>query len=433
MHLISDPSSKDSAAKSSNSKTQNSPQSRSPRLPLAILFESKDDEVVSKTIAREIGPFPEKLTAFKKLLDSKGEAPDLKTQLRVQYLRETLKEVQEKLATQTPPSQPVTATHLPPVTVSANPPSKLPLPVIANTPENLITLPENLKKHLVRAENGVSYIDTKALMADMKETDIDEAMEKKDFATAMAFNLQSHLNHPVSEEMHRTAEDTFVHLRKSDPAVVQDAINDSEFTKTRMKTSKSCVNEKEITQWNQADALIKEWRLNPAKAYFTPQDFKELNSIVRNYNEGFRNQSVSAGKFPFYIYLPPQYVAPEINRLCTWLNEELRQCYLRQESDMNFKAPETSFCRGNPIILAAKFYERFESIHPFGDGNGRTGRLLFDSIMIRFGLIPPLLNHEEIDIGAFGLIPERKRGQEDEPVAQFISSLGRTYAESMET
>lgn len=46
--------------------------------------------------------------------------------------------------------------------------------------------------------------------------------------------------------------------------------------------------------------------------------------------------------------------------------------------------------RLHPLILAALFHEKFERIHPFYDGNGRTGRMLLNLILLRGGL-PPLI------------------------------------------
>jgi len=44
----------------------------------------------------------------------------------------------------------------------------------------------------------------------------------------------------------------------------------------------------------------------------------------------------------------------------------------------------------NPVERAAEFHFRFESIHPFGDGNGRIGRLAMN--MILYGTGYPMLN-----------------------------------------
>lgn len=50
-----------------------------------------------------------------------------------------------------------------------------------------------------------------------------------------------------------------------------------------------------------------------------------------------------------------------------------------------------------PPILALKFHYRFEAIHPFEDGNGRIGRLLFNASMLKAGYMPTIFfseNHE---------------------------------------
>ena len=44
----------------------------------------------------------------------------------------------------------------------------------------------------------------------------------------------------------------------------------------------------------------------------------------------------------------------------------------------------------HPLILAALFHEKFERIHPFYDGNGRTGRMLMNLILLK-NRYPPLI------------------------------------------
>lgn len=45
----------------------------------------------------------------------------------------------------------------------------------------------------------------------------------------------------------------------------------------------------------------------------------------------------------------------------------------------------------DPVGLLASSHAAFEKIHPFSDGNGRTGRLLLFALALRLGLVPPIL------------------------------------------
>lgn len=46
------------------------------------------------------------------------------------------------------------------------------------------------------------------------------------------------------------------------------------------------------------------------------------------------------------------------------------------------------------IGLLARSHADFEKIHPFSDGNGRTGRLLLFILALKLGLVPPILKKE---------------------------------------
>ena len=50
--------------------------------------------------------------------------------------------------------------------------------------------------------------------------------------------------------------------------------------------------------------------------------------------------------------------------------------------------------RLHPLVSAAEFHIRFEAIHPFIDGNGRTGRLLANFILMRSGYLPISIKYE---------------------------------------
>ncbi len=77
-----------------------------------------------------------------------------------------------------------------------------------------------------------------------------------------------------------------------------------------------------------------------------------------------------AGKFRNYLVRVGNYVAPD------WQDvEELMKEFITFLHKT----------RLNPVELAARAHYRFEKIHPFGDGNGRIGRLIMNHILWRNG------------------------------------------------
>lgn len=75
-----------------------------------------------------------------------------------------------------------------------------------------------------------------------------------------------------------------------------------------------------------------------------------------------------AGRLRDYLVRVGGYVAPDWQDLNDFLKEFLNW-YHKSEKLMN------------PVELAAKTHYRFEKTHPFGDGNGRVGRLIIAHIL----------------------------------------------------
>ena len=67
-----------------------------------------------------------------------------------------------------------------------------------------------------------------------------------------------------------------------------------------------------------------------------------------------------------FVPPPPEHVAPLLEDLCDAINDDLLP----------------------PLVQAALVHAQFETIHPFDDGNGRTGRALIHVILRRRGLAP---------------------------------------------
>ncbi len=56
---------------------------------------------------------------------------------------------------------------------------------------------------------------------------------------------------------------------------------------------------------------------------------------------------------------------------------------------------EFATTRLHPLVAAVLFHIRFEAIHPFIDGNGRTGRLLANFLLMRAGYLPVNIKFED--------------------------------------
>lgn len=91
----------------------------------------------------------------------------------------------------------------------------------------------------------------------------------------------------------------------------------------------------------------------------------------------FRNDNRVVGTYraPDYKYVPDL-----IEQLCSWLRKEF---HFSDNRRLNFRTS---------VIQAIITHVYIEWIHPFGDGNGRTGRLLEFYILLRAGL-PNIVSH----------------------------------------
>ncbi len=68
--------------------------------------------------------------------------------------------------------------------------------------------------------------------------------------------------------------------------------------------------------------------------------------------------------------------------------------YVKTDMDILLKWYEQSKKYLHPIVLSAILHHKFEKIHPFMDGNGRTGRMLLNFILLNNNY-PPLIVHKK--------------------------------------
>ena len=64
--------------------------------------------------------------------------------------------------------------------------------------------------------------------------------------------------------------------------------------------------------------------------------------------------------------------------------------YVKTDMDILLNWYENSKEKLHPLVLAIIFHHKFEKIHPFADGNGRTGRMILNYILLK-NSFPPLI------------------------------------------
>ena len=112
-----------------------------------------------------------------------------------------------------------------------------------------------------------------------------------------------------------------------------------------------------------ADALIKSYNMIKNENMLTTETILTIQKILVNNNAGFRKLpgtkliNDNTGEI---VFIPPQNyndILILMDNLISFINDD-------------------SLCSADPLIKMALMHYQFETIHPFYDGNGRTGRIL---------------------------------------------------------
>ena len=113
-----------------------------------------------------------------------------------------------------------------------------------------------------------------------------------------------------------------------------------------------------------------------------------IKDIISIHSILIKDTGVQPGfkKLPNYLLMrnlkttAPEKVEEEMNKLISWY--------------------ESNKDKTHPLRLAAEFHAGFERIHPFDDGNGRTGRILLNAILLEQNY-PPLIIRKTARIAYF--------------------------------
>ena len=90
------------------------------------------------------------------------------------------------------------------------------------------------------------------------------------------------------------------------------------------------------------------------------------------------------------------------------------------------------FSDDKALTAAAYFHAKFENIHPFADGNGRTGRLLMNYLLVLHNH-PPIVIHEEDRRTYFEALEAWDSTQDLEPLISFLKEqTAKTWQKQIE-
>ena len=108
-----------------------------------------------------------------------------------------------------------------------------------------------------------------------------------------------------------------------------------------------------------------------AKAVIDEEWIQKANGYIRHMQGEYRDTTVYIGNLSEAVYYPPD---PEDI-------PELMKSWIRETNIESVTVKEI-------FEKIAANHVRFERIHPFADGNGRTGRMIINQQLINNGLLP---------------------------------------------
>lgn len=179
---------------------------------------------------------------------------------------------------------------------------------------------------------------------------------------------------------------------------------------------------KEVHQY--AAALKKGFQLVKQHKLLTNNHILQIQEVVDQNSAGFRKlpgTKLMNDKTGKVVYTPPQdldTIISLMNNLETFINDD-------------------KMMEADPLIKMAIIHHQFESIHPFYDGNGRTGRIINILYMVQKGLLHlPVLYLSQYIIkhksDYYRLLQEvREEGEWEEWILFMLNGIEKTAAASV--
>ncbi len=121
------------------------------------------------------------------------------------------------------------------------------------------------------------------------------------------------------------------------------------------------------------------------------------------YPRGFKKEEVIVGNSQT---TSPEKVEAEIIQLLNWYKDNKNKIH--------------------PLILAFEFHRRYEFIHPFRDGNGRTGRLIMNKILMNSGY-SPMIVYKENKLAYFNTLEKSQEGNKKNYYQFMLEQANKSY------
>lgn len=101
--------------------------------------------------------------------------------------------------------------------------------------------------------------------------------------------------------------------------------------------------------------------------------------------------------------------------------------YVKTDMDLLIKWYNQNRTKLHPLVLGILFHHKFEKVHPFADGNGRTGRMILNHILMKNNY-PPLIIQKKTRAGYLEVLRQADNSlsnKEDKkhynPLVQFVA------------
>lgn len=135
------------------------------------------------------------------------------------------------------------------------------------------------------------------------------------------------------------------------------------------------------------------------------------DSLLENIDarKGYRTTDVRVIRSNFDA-TPAPYVKTDMNILLKWYEEHKNKLH--------------------PLALATIFHHKFEKIHPFMDGNGRTGRMILNYILLKNNC-PPMIIHKKTRADYLSVLREADKSDLTKSSKEDYFQLVQLNAEEM--